>query len=402
MRIGFFTDTYTPQINGVVTSIRLFKHALEAAGHEVYVFAPDPDHAEDGEVTIRFPSRPFVFQKEMRVAAPISIEALRVLDRVEFDVIHSHDPFSIGLFGLNVARRHKVPYVHTYHTLYPEYVHYVWDTRLTRKLAEMLSREFCDACDSIIAPSTKVERYLREWGTTRPIDIIATGVDVERYSHVDDVRIQALRERLAMSGDEKVLVFVGRLGREKNVELLLRALWHSHRDDLRLLVVGDGPNRKCLEELSCELGVSARVTFAGYLERDDCVAAYHLADAFAFGSTTETQGLVIGEAMAAGLPVIAVDDPATADFVVHGACGLLTPGRPESFAAAIDRLFSDESMYREFSSAASMRAGEFSIERQAQRLEHHYLQAIDGYTPRRRIPSLASLRAIRKWRPGRV
>ncbi|MDP2400684.1 MAG: glycosyltransferase, partial [Actinomycetota bacterium] len=316
MRIGFFTDTYTPQINGVVTSIRLFKRALEERGHEVYIFAPDHDHHEDSEVTIRFPSMPFLFQKEMRLALPLSIEALRVLDRVDFDIIHSHDPFSIGLFGLNVARRHKVPYVHTYHTLYPEYVHYVWETRLTKRLAEVLSREFCDACDTIVAPSTKVERYLRGWGVKRPIDVIATGIDVVRYSTPDVARVTGLRERLALPGDERILLFMGRLGREKNVELLLRALWHSRMDGLRLLIVGDGPHRAELEELAEELDVTSRVTFAGYLERDDAIAAYHLSDAFGFGSTTETQGLVIGEALAAGLPVIAVDDPATCDFVI--------------------------------------------------------------------------------------
>ncbi|PKQ15237.1 MAG: 1,2-diacylglycerol 3-glucosyltransferase, partial [Actinobacteria bacterium HGW-Actinobacteria-7] len=159
MRIGFFTDTYTPQINGVVTSICLFKAALEARGHEVYVFAPTPEHEDDGDFTVRFRSMPFVFQPEMRLASPISIEALRLIDEVDLDVVHSHDPFAIGLFGLTVARRRKIPYVHTYHTLYPDYVHYVWETRLTKKLAERLSREFCEQCSSIVAPSTKVEQY---------------------------------------------------------------------------------------------------------------------------------------------------------------------------------------------------------------------------------------------------
>ena len=122
---------------------------------------------------------PFVFQPEMRLAAPVSLDALRLLDEVELDVVHAHDPFAIGLFGLRVARRHKIPYVHTYHTLYPEYVHYVWETRLTKRLAERLSREYCEACDSIVAPSSKIEDYLREWGVKRAIEIIATGVDVD-------------------------------------------------------------------------------------------------------------------------------------------------------------------------------------------------------------------------------
>lgn len=397
MKIGFFTDTYTPQINGVVHSIRLFKEALEQRGHEVYVFAPDPDHHEDGEVTVRFPSIPFLFQKEMRVALPISMDALRVLDKVDFDIVHSHDPFSIGLFGLNVARRHRVPYVHTYHTLYPEYVHYIWETRLTRKLAEVLSREFCDACDSIVAPSSKVEGYLYDWGVRRRIEVISTGVDIERYANPDPARVVALQEKLAIPPDEKVLIFMGRLGREKNVELLLHALWHSRLPKIRLLICGDGPYRGELESLSRELGIESQVTFAGYLKGPDSVAAYHLADAFAFASTTETQGLVIAEAMAAGLPVVAVRDPATCDFVAHEVNGLITPHRAESIAAAFDRLLADEAMLGRYSKSASGAVESFSIARQAERLENHYMATIAAYTPRRKTPSLSTLReALRR------
>lgn len=398
MRIGFFTDTYTPQINGVVTSIRLFKNALEQRGHEVYVFAPDPDHHDDGDVTVRFPSMPFLFQKEMRVAFPLSIEALRMLDKGRFDIIHSHDPFSIGLFGLNLARRQRIPYVHTYHTLYPEYVHYVWDTRLTRKLAERLSREFCEACDSIIAPSSKVAGYLYDWGVKRPIEVLPTGVDVDKYSKVNQASLVSLQQRLSIKPGERVVMFMGRLGREKNIELLLRALWHCETEEIRLLICGDGPYRGELESLARELDIESKVTFAGYLKGDDSVAAYHLADAFVFSSTTETQGLVIGEAMAAGLPVIAVRDPATCDFVSHEVAGLITAPRPESMAAAIDRILLDDSLLKEYSRNAVEKIADYSIARQAEKLEAHYMAAISEYVPRPRIPGLATLRKIRQKR----
>jgi len=389
MRIGFFTDTYTPQINGVVTSICLFKAALEARGHEVYVFAPTPVHPDDGDLTVRFPSLPFAFQPEMRFASPFSIEALRLLDSVDLDIVHSHDPFSIGLFGLSVARRHRIPYVHTYHTLYPEYVHYVWETRLTKKLAERLSRDFCQQCSSIVAPSTKVERYLREWGVTVPIDVIATGVDVDRYSTIDSTRIDRIRATLALQPEERVLLFVGRLGREKNVELLLRALWHSRLPNIRLVIAGDGPHRADLEALVDELDLRSRVSFLGYLQRDDAIAAYHIAHAFAFASTTETQGLVIGEAMAACLPVVAVQDHAVEDFVVNGRTGLVVPGRPEDLAHAFDDLLGDDHRRELMATASCERAAHFSIQKQAERLENHYLCAIENRKPRRRFVRLA-------------
>lgn len=398
MRIGFFTDTYTPQINGVVTSIQLFKKALEQRGHEVYVFAPDPDHHEDGDVTVRFPSMPFLFQKEMRVAFPLSIEALRLLDKGRFDIIHSHDPFSIGLFGLNLARRQRVPYVHTYHTLYPEYVHYVWDTRLTRKLAERLSREFCDACDSIIAPSSKVAGYLYDWGVQRQIEVIATGVDIDRYSKANPSSLVSLQKRLSPRPSERILLFMGRLGREKNIEVLLRALWHCKTEPVRLLICGDGPYRAELQSLAKELDIDSKVTFAGYLQGDDSVAAYHLADAFVFASTTETQGLVIGEAMAAGLPVIAVRDRAICDFVSHEVTGLIAAPRPESIASAIDKVLSSDSILKEYSNSAMKKVANYSISKQAEKLEAHYLNAISEYVPRPRIPGLATLKKIRQKR----
>ena len=382
MRIGFFTDTYTPQINGVVTSISLFRRALIERGHEVYVFAPTPEHIDDDDRTVRFVSLPFAFQPEMRLASPFSIEALRVLDKVDLDIVHSHDPFAIGLFGLNVARRHKIPYVHTYHTMYPEYVHYVWETKLTKRLAERLSREFCEQCSSIIAPSTKVERYLRNWGVTVPIDVIATGVDVERYAQVNQPRIDALAEKAGVTPEDRLLLFMGRLGKEKNVELLLRALWHSRLPNAKLLIGGDGPHREYLQSMAVELGIEDRVVFLGYLQGDDAVAAYHLAHAFAFASTTETQGLVIGEAMAAGLPVVAVEDHAVEDFVISGRTGIIAPGRPDDLGKAFDDLLGDESLRVALARAALDRAQSFSIERQAERLERHYEHAIATYKPR--------------------
>ncbi|NTW28554.1 MAG: glycosyltransferase family 4 protein [Coriobacteriia bacterium] len=399
MRIGFFTDTYTPQINGVVTSIRLFKTALEARGHQVYVFAPEPGAPDDTEDIVRFLSIPFVFQPEMRFASPISFEALRLLDHIDLDIVHAHDPFSIGLFGLNIARRQKIPYVHTYHTMYPEYVHYVWETKLTKRLAERLSRDYCDACDSVVAPSTKVEEYLLGWGVSAPIEIIATGVDIDKYAAEDPDRVDVLRKRLGLAPEDRIALFVGRLGREKNVETLVRAIWHCECPAVKLLIVGDGPHRRELEELTDELDLRGRVVFAGYLERDDTIAAYHLAHIFAFASTSETQGLVVGEAMAAGLPVVAAEDKAVEDFVIDGTCGLVVPGIPDRLAAAMDALLLDEPRRLEYAAAATLRAQEFSIAREAARLEAHYLRAIENYHPRSFLPTLPELRRALKPMP---
>jgi 1,2-diacylglycerol 3-alpha-glucosyltransferase len=372
MRIGFFSDTYTPQINGVVSSIRLFAAALERQGHEVYIFAPTPRQPTDGPRVVRIPSVPFAFQPEYRLATIYSQHALRLVRRANLDVIHSHDPFAIGLFGLSIAKRFRIPYVHTYHTLYPEYVHYVWETRFTRAMAERLSREFCDQCDLVLAPSTKIEKALQEWGVTAPIERMPTGVDVTRFSGQRPEEAAALRKRFGIPDTDHLLVFVGRVGLEKNIDLLVEAMAKIKTPHTRLLVVGSGPHRADLDRHIASLGVRDRVTFTGYLQGEDVVAAYAASDAFFFASTSETQGLVVAEAMASGLPVVAVRDLAVGDAVADGVNGFLTAERADALAAAADRVLTDPSLRTAMGAESRARAQALSIDLMAERLSHFY------------------------------
>lgn len=372
MRIGFFSDTYTPQINGVVTSIKLFAEALERQGHEVYIFAPTPRQPTDGPRVVRIPSVPFAFQPEMRLAAIYSQRAYNLVRRAKLDVIHSHDPFSIGLFGLAVAKQLRIPYVHTYHTLFPEYVHYIWETKFTRAMAERLSRDFCDQCDLVLAPSTKIQKALQEWGVTAPLELLPTGVNAERFAAPDAQAVRDLRERFGVAEGNRLLTFVGRIGLEKNIDLLVEALAHVATPGARLLVVGNGPYRSELDRHIEALGLTERVTFTGYLQRDDVVAAYAASDIFFFASLSETQGLVITEAMASGLPVVAVQDLAVGDMVADGVNGYLTEATPKALAAAVDRVLTDPSLRAHMGAAARERAQDFSIDKMATRLADLY------------------------------
>jgi 1,2-diacylglycerol 3-alpha-glucosyltransferase len=396
MRIGFFTDTYTPQINGVVSSIRLFADALERLGHEVYIFAPTPRQPGDGPRIVRIPSVPFAFQPEYRLAAIYSQNVYRLVRRANLDVIHSHDPFAIGLFGLTMAKRFRLPYVHTYHTLYPEYVHYVWETRFTRAMAERLSREFCDQCDLVLAPSTKIEKALKDWGVTKPVIILPTGVDADRFAATGPADAAELRLRFGIPESDRLLIFVGRLGREKNIQLLIDAMALIKTPGARLLVIGNGPYRSELDRRIARLGVGDHVTFTGYLQREDVAAAYAASDLFFFASTSETQGLVIAEAMASGLPVVAVDDLATADAVADGVNGLLVPERAEDLAAAADRVLGDDELRAAMSAESLKRADALCIDRMAERLAGVYEDLIAGRPPRR-----GPLLAIDSTRIGR-
>ncbi len=372
MRIGFFSDTYTPQINGVVTSIKLFAAALERQGHEVYIFAPTPRQPTDSDRIVRIPSVPFALQPEMRLASIYSQQAYRLARRAKLDIIHSHDPFAIGLFGLAVAKRSRLPYVHTYHTLYPEYVHYVWETRFTRAMAERLSREFCDQCDLVLAPSTKIEKALDEWGVTAPVKLLPTGVDTTRFAAADAASAAALRRKFGIAETDRLLVFVGRIGLEKNLDLLVEAIARVKTPGARLLIVGNGPHRSELERHIDSLGVADRVTFTGYLQGEEVAAAYAAADLFFFASLSETQGLVVAEAMASGLPVVAVEDLAIGDAVTDGVNGFLTIESPEALAAAADRVLTDPSLRAAMGAESRKVAQDLSIDRMAAQLATMY------------------------------
>jgi glycosyltransferase involved in cell wall biosynthesis len=389
LRIGFFTDTYTPQINGVVTSVLLFADALERLGHEVYIFAPTPYQDSDGDRIVRIPSVPFALQPEMRLASIYSQQAYTLARKAKLDIVHSHDPFSIGLFGLAVARRFEIPYVHTYHTLYPEYVHYVWETKFTRAVAEKLSADWCDQCDLVLAPSTKIQKALVEWGATTRLELLPTGVDAARFATADPLAIATLRRKFAIPATDRLLTFVGRIGKEKNLDLLVEALAQIADPAARLLLVGNGPHRKQLEKHIKLLGVGDRVTFTGYLRGREVAAAYAASDMLFFASLSETQGLVIAEAMASGLPVVAVEDLAIGDAVTDGVNGFLTPESPEALAAAADRVLADPDLRARMGAESRRRAEELSIDKMATRLASLYAEMIATHPEARKMRSKA-------------
>lgn len=376
MRIGFFTDTYTPQINGVVTSIKLFTEALERQGHEVYIFAPTPRQPTDTSRIVRIPSVPFVFQPEMRLASLYSQHAYSLVRKADLDIVHSHDPFAIGLFGLAVAKRFRLPYVHTYHTLYPEYVHYIWEAQFTRAMAERLSREFCDQCDLVLAPSTKIERALSEWGVTAPLKLLPTGVDAQRFATPGPNAAAEFRARFGIAEEDRLLTFVGRIGLEKNIDALVDAIGYVRTPHARLVIVGNGPHRGELERRIAELGLKDRVTFTGYLQREDVVSAYAASDLLFFASLSETQGLVIAESMASGLPVVAVRDLAIGDAVTDGVNGLLVPEDPQALAAAADTVLGDPELRASMGEASRRRAEDLSIDLIAARLAGFYEELV--------------------------
>jgi len=334
MRIGFFTEVYRPIINGVVASVDGLAEGLRRLGHDVHCFAPHIPGSDEGDGALRMPSLPLPTSTPYRLTVPVVSRRNRRGIINHLDVVHAHSPFVTGWMSVRYARRLHVPLVYTYHTRLEEYAHYLpFDPKATRYAAATLTRSFANLADAVIVPTPAMHRRLAEIGVTAHIEVVASGIDRE---HFGGGKMRAdLRSELGSRTGERLLLFVGRLGREKNVDLLLEALTLA-QVPARLAIAGDGPERETLEARANELGLGDRVRFLGAVDRAELPDYYASADAFVFASVSETQGLVLAEAMAAGAPVIAVDTPVVRDVV--GGEGRLVESSAQAFAAAIDAL----------------------------------------------------------------
>ena len=384
MKIGVFSDSYKPYVSGVVNSIDDFTRELRTLGHEVYIFAPRyPGYQEEEPGVFRFHSFRAPTNPDYTLAIPFTLNFNSLIKRLNLDLIHVHTPFIMGRVGAVQARRLNVPLIFTYHTLYEQYVHYVpFNQNLTRKFTVHFSRYFCNQCDLVITPTSKIRELLLDYGVKTPVEIIPSGIDIERFSHGD---ASCLRQKLGISPNERILLFVGRLTKEKNVDFLIRAfaLVQQQHPQTVLVIVAQGPEEEHLRHLIKELGLVERVFFTGRLGGQELVNCYHGADLFVFSSVTETQGLVVVEAMAAGLPTVAVDAYGVSDMVNSGIDGLLTPYSLKAFAAGINQLLGDPKQLDSMAVAARARAQELSSTRLAQRMLLEYQEVLRR---RKRVP----------------
>jgi len=378
MRVAMFSDCYHPIVNGVTTSIELQVSTLQEAGHEVRLFAPGvPGHTDVEGWVRRFASCTFPLHREERVSLPWPAANFLEVLRFAPDVVHLHTPFNVGLFGWLAAAGLGCPRVFTHHTLFEEYLHYVpLPPAWLRPVAVGLCRWFWNTSAVVVAPSHEVAERQRRQGLRRPLQVIPTGVDVASFRAGDAA---GPRRELGLSGQERVLLYMGRVAREKCLDFLLEAVARARREDprLRLVVIGDGPERPALQAQADRLGLNGHVTFLGYRPRA-CLRHYlAAATAFVFTSRTETQGLVLLEAQAAGVPVLAVRASGTSEAVVPERSGFLVdPGDLEAFVAALLRLVGDEALRQRLSVGALEQADRFSVGTMAGRMMAVYQQAL--------------------------
>jgi 1,2-diacylglycerol 3-alpha-glucosyltransferase len=326
LNIGLFTDTYFPQINGVATSVHLLQSELSALGHTVYIFTTTDPGAKREANIFRMPSMPLVFLPSHRMGLLYSPRALMKMRKLKLDIVHTHSEFSLGFFGKIVSEVLKIPLVHTYHTLWEDYVHYVAGGHIiTPKMARKFSRFFCNRARVVIAPTEKAEGYLMNYGVERPIRVIPTGINFAPFAPLSHCpkEIMNLKQSLGILPSDRVLLSIGRIGKEKSMDVVIKQMPKILEilPDAKLVIVGDGPVRTELEELAKSLEIDANIIFTGAKPWSEIGKYYQLGDAFINASVTETQGLTYVEAMAAGLPVIAKFDQSIENLVRHGETG---------------------------------------------------------------------------------
>ena len=310
MNIGLYTDTYFPQISGVATSIKTLKDALERQGHNVFIFTTTDPNVKKGTVEpniFRFSSIPFVSFTDRRIAFRGLFEATKVAKEVNLDIVHTQTEFALGTIGKYVAHQLDIPAIHTYHTMYEDYLHYILNGHLLRPYhVKQFVKSYLKNMDGCIAPSGRVEELLRRYGVQIPIRVIPTGVDIQSMNRDAD---HDVRKDLGIDKDAPVILTLSRIAAEKKINHILNVLPAiiDEIPNVKFVIAGDGPDVKVLQEQVERLTLEDYVIFAGNVDHGDVGNYYRMADIFVSASDTETQGLTYVEALAAGTPCVVYD-----------------------------------------------------------------------------------------------
>jgi len=339
MKIAMFTDTYHPQINGVVTSIDFFVNELRKE-HEVHIFCPySPNYKNKDKYVHTFKSIEFKRYPGYRIGLPI---ALLKYDFSDFDIIHVHTPATMGLAGLVIGNDKNIPVVGTFHTLIPEYTDYIIEAKImkmvTAKALWKFVKHFYNFCDAVIAPSTAIKNELKKHGVIKNIFVVPTGIKISKEAKKAMSKSKiALRKKYKIPQNEKIILHVGRITKEKNIELILKAV---SKIDVKLIITSDGPYKDRIKKMVEKLKIEKKVIFTGFLPLEKLYEYYKLSDAFVMASKTETQGIVLLEATLFGLPIVTIDAPVTGDFVRENKVGIVSS--EENFSKSIEKILKNK------------------------------------------------------------
>ena len=398
MRIGIFTDTYSPYISGLVTSELMLKKALEDLGHEVYVVTANLDNFkyinDKKNKIIKISGLP-VGIYDARLTGIYSVSAISEIRKWKLDIIHSQTEFGIGTFARIVAKQLNIPLVHTYHTMYEDYVYYLTKGHFdkpSKKLVEYLTRFYCDTTVSeLIVPSRKIYNlFINKYDVNKKINIIGTGIDIEKFDKkkIDKEEIISLKKKYGIKEDDFVIGSVSRVAKEKSIDRIINTFKDVLKriPNAKLLIVGDGPDKENLEQLTIDIGVDKNVIFTGKAPLEKINIYYQLMDIFVTFSITETQGLTVIEAMASGLPVLAIKDDSFIDSVKHNKNGFLF-NKDNEYVDYVYKLYSDKKLYNKQSMESIELAKNHSCISFGEKVLNVYKDTIDNFNKKNNIIS---------------
>lgn len=369
MRIGLFTDTYPPFINGVSTSVLMLKQGLEKLGHEVYVVTVNDESfsykEEDG--VLKIPSFPIGFMN-FRQSGIYPLKALKIIKKWKLDIIHSHTEFSIGTFARLISKQLNIPLVHTYHTMYEEYIYYItkgYFDSASKKLVEYLTLFLCDkTIDELIVPTEKAKELFKDkYKVKRDVYVIPSGIDTTRFykENIDKNEIINLKKDLGLKKTDFIVLYVGRIAKEKSIDFLINNFNSVLKQipKAKMIIVGDGPDIKDLIDLAKKEGLENKIIFAGKAPWTDVPKYYSLCDVFVTASKTETQGLTVMEAMGASKPVVAIRDESFELMITDKKDGLFFDDE-KSYVDMIYEVYKNKKLRDEISFNARLTADKYS------------------------------------------
>ncbi|MDT8310380.1 MAG: glycosyltransferase [Methylophaga sp.] len=385
-RIAFFTNNFFPFISGVTISIQRLAEGLKQRGHQLHIFAPAYDKPNDAvpDCTRVRTLMAFGNNKEFRLSNLFQSGIKKQFNQFAPDLVHVHHPFWLGSLGLWRAKRARIPVIYTYHTRLEMYAHYVpLPGALFRNvISHLLIRRFCNRCDGVIVPTYSTEEYLRLIGVKSRLFVQPTGVEFDRFNQRHALSRQQLRLQLSLGADDKVLISVSRLGREKNIKFLIDAMSelkkHGHQS-VKLVLVGQGDDRAFLEKRVQQQGLEGQVLFVGAVKPEQIPAYYQMADLFVFASKSETQGMVIVEAMSAGLPVVAIRSSGIDDVIEDGQNGYKTLDDIVEWTSKLMLLIDNDAQRQEFADAAVNFARQHDVSAFAENVDRFYSEVLASY-----------------------
>lgn len=387
MRIGLFTDTYPPYINGVSTSILMLKEALEKQGHIVYVVTINTENMqykyEEKNMVIRVPGLPLgIYDYRLSTIYPLRI--INKIKKWNLDIIHSHTEFGVGTFARIISKQFKIPLVHTYHTMYEDYVYYItkgYFDSASKKLVEYITRFYCDkTITELIVPTKKTyDLFKKKYEIERNVHIVPTGINLERFNNLNSiVNVNKLKKNIKLNKEDFVILFIGRIAKEKNITFLLE----NHKDivkihkNYKLVLVGDGPDIDTYKEYVRKNKLEENIIFVGKVPLEDVPSYYKIADIFVTASKTETQGLTVIEAMASSLAVVCIKDESFENVVLNNFNGFIFKNKKE-YKNIVNKLASDSIFRKKVALQAKTSSKEFSSDYYASKVLDVYKEAIE-------------------------